>query len=59
MSKQFELVAVFDGPKDNAEISLWLEYDGDVHTEISWPDDWPEKVKTQFVKDSGFKIVRA
>ena len=57
--KQFRLVAVFDGPIKKAEISLWLEYDGDSLEQIPWPDDWPERVTTQFVKDSGFEIVRA
>jgi len=56
--KQFKLVAVFDGPVKNAEIILCLEYDDEIHTEIPWPDDWPKRVTTKFVRDSGFEIVR-
>ena len=42
---KFRKVAVIDGIGESAEIHLRLEdEDGECVSEISWPDDWPEKV---------------
>lgn len=55
----FELVAVIDGQNKNQTINLYLKYDGDIFQEIRWPDDWPEKVSTQFLEEKGFRVVTA
>lgn len=57
--QHFELVAVIDGYGENKTINLYLEYDGDIMQEIRWPDDWPERVSSSFLRQKGFRVETA
>ena len=57
--QHFELVAVIDGYGENKIIHLYLEYDGDIMQELRWPDDWPEKVSSSFLRQKGFRVETA
>jgi hypothetical protein len=54
-----ELVAVHDGVGENATWGLYAETEDQETEEIPWPDFWPDRVSTAFLKAQGFRIEQA
>ena len=55
----FKLVAVIDGIKESAEVSLYLERDSENIFDIPWPEDWPKSVSKDFLIRQGFEVISA
>lgn len=59
-ARTFRKVAVIDGQGESAEVSLnWRDENGEDFGEIQWPDDWPEWVSAEFLREQGYQVITA
>ena len=56
-----KIEAVLDGCGESATLGLYKVHADDFveNDELPWPDDWPEWVRTEFVRNQGIEVIVA
>ena len=52
-------VAVVDGMGSSAEVGLYEELQNGDCNDLPWPEEWPNWVTTDFLKNQGFEVISA